>query len=40
MADDKTEVLLTFATATVRVIGSLLELDEGEIEGVAAEVTL
>ncbi len=40
MDNDKTEVSLTFPTATVRVIGSLLELDEGENEGAVAEVTL
>ena len=40
MDKDRTEVLLTLATATVRVIGSLLELDEGEIEGAASAVTL
>lgn len=40
MDNDRTEVLLTLATATVRVIGSLLEADEGEIEGAFTEVTL
>ena len=38
--DDMTELfLLTFATATVRVIGSLLEV-ETDVEGVAGAVTL
>ena len=30
----------TFATATVRVIGSLVEVDAAELEGAGAEVTL
>ncbi len=35
-----TEVRRTFATATVRVIGCLLEVEEAELEGAAAAVTL
>jgi hypothetical protein len=40
MDDDVTGMSLTFATAIVRVIGSLLEVEEAEVEGAVVTVKL